>query len=503
METILSQLPSYIKKYPPSDQVILNDFLSSLQLYLVDTQADRNQLNTRFKELILKYHKNQEYYDLPFLWFAESYLSNSSRLLSLASFHADDFYRYLVNHLRGYSSTKGVFQLIAEGTSLSDLAWEQLQYTCMKLSIPLTSEELHVLETVLTLCNEDGINALNFAHIKSTVMNRFKSIRISKKLPQLFSKLNAFWSLHFFPPAFDLELLYVHFQLRESSSLKEIIDFQNPANTTLDYSFIYKIRDFPNMYYGILVIPTQFLESLLDYLQYCERQGQLILHEVTKIITSRRSISLALYQSYKGWRNITLTDWRRLVPLLTTKHPRKRRVKSKPLFLSPPFKDYWNYKQHSDLYKIITLYCKIPHFFSFNELPIGLSTNKKTVQLSKLEITLLKDFYHNQVFQISFSPFQLIIEFSLDRYWIKIPKIPLDQLSRLLGFLPSCLLYITETNIHMETVLTPELAQKIRNDLEWTVMPIILDHPPQKPVLNWYDPELQRWKPPLVLKSII
>lgn len=501
METILSQLPNYVTNYPPSDQIVLNEFLSVLQSYEVDTQAARKQLLESFQRFNNKYRNSEKFWSLPFLWFVESYFQNAYNLLSVASFHADDFYEYFVKQLRGDSDTHGVFQLVSKGTPLTDFAWEQLQYACNRLSVPLTSEELHVLEIVHTLCMEIGIKALNQSYIKNYFLNRAKSPTLSRKLVGLFSRLDSNWLLYFYTPAFDLELLFFHFQLSESTFLEDIIDFHDPTNTTLCYSNIYWIRGFHNTYCGILFVPTKFVESLRKYLQQCERLGQLILYELTKIDTSHLSVSLFLYQATKGWRNPTQTDWRRLVPILKTQNPRKKRIKHFSFYLSPPFNKFWHHNQSHNPSQIIALYCKIPRRFSFQELPLGSHNSQITMRLSKPEIKLLRELYLQKTLHVCFLSLRLISEFSLDNYWITLPKMPLDQLSRLLAWLPSSYLYLTETNIHIWTFLTSKLAQWLRTDLEWSVMPIVENHNPKNLVFDWYDLKTQQWKAPLVLTT--
>ena len=49
MKTILSQIPVYIVNYPPPDQIILNEFISILQNYEVDTQKARKQFFESFE----------------------------------------------------------------------------------------------------------------------------------------------------------------------------------------------------------------------------------------------------------------------------------------------------------------------------------------------------------------------------------------------------------------------------------------------------------------------
>ncbi|MFX1505506.1 MAG: hypothetical protein ACFFDC_05255 [Promethearchaeota archaeon] len=498
MKTILTQIPSYIAKYPPSDQIVLNEFLSILQNYVVDTQKARSQLFERFEGFQTKYHNSEKYLTLPFLWFVESYFSNSAKLLSVASFHADNFYEYLVKQLRGYSDTEGIFQLLRKSTPLTDLKWEELQYACNRLSVPLRSEELHALETIHVMSLEAGLSALDQRPIKTNIFNWVKSPSLYKKLENFFLRLDCKWFLRFYTPVFGLELLFFQFQLNESTALQDIIDFHNSMNTTLCNSSVYKIRGFQDMYSGILVVPTNSIDRLRIYLQKCHSQAKLVLHELTKIKTSRISVSLLLYQATKGWRTPTPTDWRRLVPMLKTKNPRRMRMKLTSYYLTQPFNE--QFTNNLDKSSLINLFCKIPREFSFKELPLGPNNDEIHVKLSKGDIKLLEEMYDENLVQIGFLSNGLIYEFSLDTYWIKTPKMSLDQLSRLLAWIPFCRLYFTENNIFIWSYLTSEFAQWLSTDLEWTVMPIIENHNPQRFKIDWYTDKEQQWKTPLILK---
>ncbi|MFX1514740.1 MAG: hypothetical protein ACFFC6_00380 [Promethearchaeota archaeon] len=502
MKTILSQTPVYIAKYPPSDQKILNEFLSILQNYIVDTQESRNQLFERFESFPAKYHESEQFLNLPFLWFVDSYFSNAAKLLSVASFHADDFYEYLVKQLRGYPDTEGVFQLLRKGIPLTDLKWEDLQYACNKLSVPLKSEELHTLETIHRMSLEAGTNALDQRYIKTTVFNTVKSPTVNKKLENFFLRLDSRWFLRFNVPAFDLKLFFFQFKLTNSTSLKEIIDFHDSTNTTLCNSSIYWNRDTPNMYCGILVVPVKSADVFFQYLQSCHNQDKVELIELTKIKTTRISVSLILYQATKGWRTPTPTDWSRLIPMLRTKSPRKIRTNLSSLYLSPPF-DKETIEEY-DLTRAVQLLCKLPREFSFKELVSGSNKDQIKINLTKIEFKLLKEMYQRNIVQIGFLSRGLVYEFSLDNYWIKVPKIPLDQLSRLLAWIPFCRLYFSENNIFIWSYLTREFAHWLRTDLEdleWTVIPIIENHRPQNFNFDWYDSDIQQWKTPHILKN--
>jgi hypothetical protein len=400
---------------------------------------------------------------------------------------------YLVQQLRGNSKTDGVFNLLRKGVKLTDTLWEDLQYASFKFGVPLSSEELQAIESIYSLIPEAGFHVLNPQRVKTMILNRVKSSKIAKNLPRLFKLLEANWFLRFHHPAFGIEQVVFHFQLQRSSTLEEIIEFDNPRNTTLTTSNVYQVnKNQQKSFIGILRVPKPEVENLRAYLLKKERQGKLILNGFTLVNDTRISYSLAHYQAGMGWRAPTPTSLRRLALPLKTAHPRKRRVKLPPYFLSPYLNQQWNYLQESDPTKVIKsiqIYSKFSAFYEDLYL-----------NLSKHDLAQLKELHEKKLWSISFYSNRLFLEFSPNCYWIKMPLMPLDQLSRLLITLPYTLLFFTKTQTNIWTSLPPELAQWMTKEFEtWSVIPILEKYYPFVFDSNWFDSESLEWKIPLVL----
>ncbi|MFX1285480.1 MAG: hypothetical protein ACFFB5_17715 [Promethearchaeota archaeon] len=500
LNIILSRLPSCIEKYSPKDQVLLIDFLEILQHY-EEADFNRNKLFNRINKFNQKYFGSDQYEKTPFLWFAYSYYSNANLILSVARFHADDFYEFLVKLLRDHNEIKGCFKLICENTPLLDLAWEQLQYLSAKL-VPLTSDHLHCLETIYSYVTEAGINSLNQNRLKDAISSRTRSIKIIQDFPDLLTLLEARWRLLFYPPAFEIETLYFQFQINESIPFLEIIDIKNAKNTTFCSSTIFNVRGLKNTYIGLIAIPSQLIERLKSYLKICEQKGKLILKDMSQIINIQMSYSLSNYKTDKGWHNLTETEWKRLSRPVKTSRPRKRRIKPSSFFLTSPFNNDFNYQQHPKADELLRIYCKSQRTFTYGELPFGNTGNQSTLSFSKKEIGVLRDLFESKVLQVDLVLNKLNQEFSWDLFWIRIPKlIPLEQLSRILELLPWTRIYYTRSDIHLLTFLTSKLAQWMSSDLEWIVIPVISLHYPITPSLDWYDLETNQWITPYMLKS--
>ncbi len=493
MDTILSRIPDLIKKrYSKEDQILLNEFLAVLRNY-DKADYDRNTIYELFEKFNRNFYRSNQYAKLPFLWFACTYFANAKIILSVARFHADSFKAYLVQQLRGNSKQEGVFNLLRKGVKLTDTLWEDLQYTSFKLGIPLSSEELQAIESIYSYIPEAGLHVLNPQRVKMMILNRVKSLKIAKNLPNIFTLLDMVWFLRFHHPAFGIEQVVFHFQLNESSPLEEIIEFDNFRNTTLCTSNVYQVIGFQRTFIGILRVPKPEVENLRNFLLKKERQGQLILHVFALVNDTRISCSLAHYQARMGWRTPTPTSLRRLALPLKTAHPRKRRMKLPPYFLSPSLNQHWNYLQESDPSHVVELYSKFSGFYSFYDLYSN---------LSKPDLAHLKELHKNYLFHISFYSNRLLLEFSPNFYLIKMPPMPLDQLSRLLISLPYALLFFTKNNTYVWTCLTNGWKKWMEKEFKtWVVIPIIEKYYPMVFDSKWFDSESLLWKLPLVLRK--
>ncbi len=504
IKTIIEQLPAHIEEYPPADQYLLMEFLSVLQHY-EEADYQRTKLSQRLIEYNERVIGTKKYLNTAFLWFIESYFSTANILLNVSTFHANSFYEYLTKYLRGSSTTPGVYGLVRESIPLTDLAWEQLQYSCDKLLVPLTNVQLRILKTIFSFITEDGVYALDPRKLKAVIVKNVvfpKKNKPSEELTRFFTLMDGRWFFLFFSPAFGLNRLVFQFQLQESTSLEDVIDFRNPANTVLTVSDVYSFRKVPNNYIAILLVPTEDIDRLESYLQNCERQGYIILRELSKITTVRKCISLNHYQENIGWIELSPTKLRRLTQLLQSKNPKKRQREKNSFFITPEFNLQWYYSQHQLPKEIIKLYCKNPPEYSYSNLPLRLIDNQDSNRLSRTEVGLLKQLHYNhQVVQIGFVPWRLVYDFSLDLHCIILHKIPFFQLERFLNLIPFSEIYSGEKSIYIWARLTPKLVKWIKNDLKWTVISIIRKQYPLNLDFKWFNVSRLKWKIPNLLKE--
>jgi hypothetical protein len=508
IKIIISQLPAYIAKYPFEEQKYLNDFFSVLQMYEIDTSESRTALANRFNELIIEYHNKDEYYHLPFLWFIDSYFTRANQLLSVARFHADKFYEYIVQHLRGNTQVDGAFQLIRIQTPLTDLKWEKLQYESEKLIIPLTNEEIHMLQSVYTYITNIHITELSQSHLKNYIKTQVKASGLPNKLHQLFTLLDAHWYIRINPAIFGLSYLYLHIQLKDLIKLEDIIDFHDPANTTLGASQIYQIKDDSTSFLGTILVPTSYIDILQSYIGKLEQRGKLLIKELSRVKNIQTSASLKLYEAEEGWKQFTKTEWQRVAQSLKTIHPRIKFLKLDPFFVTPIFKHKWNYKHAEDPNRIIMLFCKASRqLYKYKNLFLRKNKIENTVGFTKSELDFLEKIQKIGDANIGFRIDRLMYEFSLDNYWITTPPMSFEQLCRLISWLPLTRIVTTDykaseyQTYQLWTVLTKKFVDNLINDLEWKVWNIV---PIQRPLTlkkEWYNPYKHDWMCPAILSG--
>ncbi len=511
--TILEKLPSFIAKYPKEDRIFLKDFVNVLQFHEVEKYENRMLFSGRSEAFIEKYYfQHERYYELPYLWFAIDYFGIANRILSAEGFHADQFNQYLIRHLRGDSKTQGVFGLVRDTTPLNNLKWEILQYSCNKFTVPLTRDQLLILETVFSLIPKAGLKNLTQQRLKSAVANRRKKEqkdrrkkqRKSQEVRKLVTLLNAKWKIRLYPSAFGLDRLYFHFQLNETAKISEILGFKDPANTTLNSSVIYRELDFNN-YLGILFLPTKMLKPMEIYLNQCEDQRRIKLVDVTKVLDIQISKSLSLYKAGKGWRDINSKERRKLTQNLKNKK-KINQNSHKPFIVSPRFYSLWNYRQdeeHGTPNRFIELYCNSMPLFTFDDLQSRDPVRRNNFRVSEDDLELLSYLHKEQsVVQIDFDPIRLMRDYSLNEFWLGPIDIQEDWLMNLISYLPDSYIISTETKTFIWTRSTPEIIQWLKNDLKWPVNPISEQYGGELTQYSWFDPEVQEWIPPKLLSNI-
>lgn len=501
VKTILEQLPTHVEQYPPPDHLLLMEFLSVLQHY-EEADNQRNKLSQRFEEYNSKLLGTDQYLQTPFLWFTYNYFWNANLLLNISKFHADLFYEYLAKHLRGSSTTPGVYKLVREKIPLSDLTWEQLQYESNKLLIPLTENQLQILNSIYSSIAEIGVYSLDSRELRSEIVKqtRFpKNSKPSTELNRFFTRMDARWFLHFFSPAFGLEHMFIQLQLHESTSLENIIDFNDAANTVLTFSDVYRARNLFNTFIMYLLVPTHEINQLEKLFLYYKDEKLITIEELTYLTNTSISSSLNQYRTNSGWFELSASKMSKLTTFLKAKQPRTRQMENS-VFMTPTFNCGWTFRQHPLPTEIIKLYCKIPHEFVYPNLPLR-AGNEDTVSLSRAEIGLLKQLYYNEAVRIGFVPWRLVYALSLDLYCIILPKIPSFQLQRFLDLIPYSEIYFSENSTYIRARLTPKLVNWIKNDLKWKVISLIREHDRDDLNFDQFNSKELQWKTPKVLSA--
>jgi hypothetical protein len=496
IKTVVNQLPSYINQYQSDDQKLLNKFIAILQK--CESQPDRAR--SLLIDELLSFYQNIRgsdiYYNTAFLWFLDSYIENANLLLSVADFHAEDYYAYLAKHLRTNSDLKGAFQLIKEQVALTDLRWELLQYACVEPP-ELTLKEYDILNIIIRLIEKEGIRSLNPSFIRSKIQQETSS-NISKRLDRFLNPIQAEWVLWFNTQAFGIEEYKFRISLTGYDSFSQIFDFNDPMNTTLCRSPINADRNSPKTYIGIFKVPDHLEHEFLKFLQNHETNGNISIHEYDRITDKKISTSYNLYKVNSGWRNIKTSEWRRIKNSYTNNYNSEDKLTTPSFFLSPPFNPHWNFRKHTNAERAIEIYGNIPDTFSFNTLPFGV------VHSSHLPFTIrekahLKELYNNHVVNVYFQAIRLQNSFSLDYYDIQFPKIPLECLKDLLSYLPFCNLYFSESYLSIWARLTPDIASSISHNLNAKITSLIPINAPQPRTSDYFSFQDLKWNNPKII----
>ncbi len=502
IKTVISQLPPLIQHYPKSDQVLLNDFLDLLK-YFEEAEYQRAKLINRLTEYVNSLQGTDRYIQTPFLWFTITYFQNAQATLTWATFRADSFYRYLSQHLRHAKGSPGVFELLRKHTKLENLEWEQLQYASNKIQTPLSTSKLDLIESIFTIVENEGIYSLNSRILKRNLKSYFlKKSTYSNDLKAFFGQLESKWNLNFSPSGFGLEKIFIHLQLI-TAQLDKIIPFQDINNTTMRFSDIYYSRDENDTYFGVIFVPTQDKNLFFEYLEEKEEKGLLKINRLTPITSTYRSISLVKYKADKGWISLTKGQRKKQVDLLMNKIGKKTTARKKLHYFSPSFNKKWHFTQHQLPLELIKIYSNLSPSYSYESLPFTSSINKEENSFTKETIGLLKQLKYNNNLNIDWIPLRLVYEFSLDYYWIIIPKIPLPKLTRFLEILPYSVVHLAEDQIILYAYLTPQLAQWMREDLNWEVHFVSRLFSPINLQYEWFNEDRMEWETPSFLRKRI
>lgn len=499
--TFIDQIPKYLSPYSLSERKQIVELLDLLRL--CESQADmaRRKLSKRLETYCNQLRKGKDYYSTPFLWLAEIYFDNANLFLRVADFHAFNFYNFLVQIIRGINDLPGIFQLIREGTSLQDLKWEKLQYYVINsFKFPLTEEELITIKELYSYIYSAGIDGFSQKSITNHLKTKGMSERKYKDFIELLTLLDAGWNLFFYYPAFGLRYFYARFNVKKPCSLEEIIDFFDTTNTTLCHSRIYRIGELPNKFMGYLVVPEDKSGQLGKYFNQCERQNKLKLEEFVEIRDIYRSVSLSYYRACKGWPTLSSKEIKDLVQQLTVKHPRKLKKKPHALFHDTPYNHDWNYQQAQDPKQLIYLLCKLQQKFSYETLPINLETDE--IVFSRSEIEILENLIQKKLCQPFFILDRIHYEYSIDVYSIRVPYMPMKQISRLLKVLPYTQLNIMENSIVIWTPLSSQDRKWIKEDLGWEPLHIIPYKRQQALDYDWFNPKTLQWNPPKIFEDL-
>jgi hypothetical protein len=490
IRVIIKELPRFFSNYTVDDQKFLTLFLKPLN-HFEEADNNRERLAERLNKVQQEFIKTEIYVKHPFSWFAASYFENAEVALQISSFHADNFFDYILPILRGTAGEDdGFFQLIRKGTPLTDLKWEKLQYMCSKLHVPLTADQLQLLNGIYENITIKPWNFLRPRRLRSLILDQNDTPNLSRDLPKFFSMLNSYWTVWPYYPAFGLQTLFFHCKLSLNTRLEDIIDFQEKENQILRTSVISSVRNSQNEYIGVLMINDNQQSVLHSFFEQKMVEGLIKSFKLEKILENRWSYSLKQYRTTSGWQEVPKSQWDQQVNILKLKSLPRRRKAIDLAYLTPKVESNWNYLQLSDPYSAIEIICK-KNSFTFNDLLTG--------TFESAEYPLLRKFFEKNVLFLDFIPSRIRDEYSLDVYWIKTPKISLYQIKRFLNFVPDARTVFTENNCYLRTHLSNFMVKRITRDLNWDIYPVLPAHNIIQRDTSMFDKKSISWRIPRVL----
>jgi len=361
-------------------------------------------------------------------------------------------------------------------------------------------DQVQILETIYACIKKTGMSSLDPRRLKTEIFSQIKMSSKTKPLVELkrfFSLIQARWYLRFYSPAFGLDRLFFHVQLNGSSSLADMFGYQDPKNTVLSTSDIHQVRGLTDTYMGVLYIPTQDMDLLIKYIKQLENDNLLILHDLQKLKIRWSSSSLFQYKSDSGWKLSSQSVMNSLV--WESESSKRDENRHKNLYIPTSFNIEWHFTKHPLPCEIVKLYCKIPQKFSFTELPLGSLRNQRKKIFTADETGLIKQLYYNRVMQIGFVPWRIVNEFSIDSYYIDLPKLPSYKFNLLLKLLPYSEIIETEKNVKIWTRLPKNLVEWMKEKLNWEVHNVIPIFSRADLNYDWFNEEKLQWNTPEIL----
>lgn len=490
IQTILNLLPKYLPKFELYEREMITDFLVILN-HFEEADNKRGILINRFNKYSENAMKNKDYLSTPFLWYTVSVAREAIINLNISRFHPIEFYKFLLYQLREFH------QLIKKRTTLSSYKYEQLQAKCEKVDLILAHDEFEMLKTTNSAIENEKTKALSSKYIKGKI---FENASISAnykretEILRFYTLVGGKWWFLFRSSCFGLTRVFFHIYLKNDMELKEIIDFNDPDNTVLGLSDVDQVVNTKNEYIGTLLIPSRDIESLHNYLKQCEQKSYIHLKEFAIIQERKRTTAFTLYKPDRGWQILTAKKRKELIKYYQMK------ITEEGVEDNPKRNLQWSFTEYPHPLDIIKLYCNSPDQFSYSELPFDRIKGETEQGLSIKEIGLLKYLNQKKALEAGFTPLRLIHNYSVNTYYIKVPKIPLAKLNMLLNMLPFSETYISNRQIYIRARLSEKLSLLIKNDLKWIVFLILRVHTKPDMSVSWFEKESLDWIKPKIIQ---
>lgn len=509
LQLLVERLPPFVSHYAGTHQQYVADFIDVVRHVDVRIPSTRNHFTEAANAFLEKYiiqepgYGISEYWTLPFFWFVGGFLRRAIDFLE-AKDNFNHFLQISYDLLHGTENSEGVFTFLKQGLALSDNRWEQLQFQAHEYHLPLSPDELNMVQLLYRILPDLKYTNLSISTIEGLFRQHGASTKQIQSIADFSKRQGLYFSSLVNWPRLGVEEFELTLKTTPKTELKDVLDFTDHLNSVLTESRIYtpwqESKD-ERTFVGILRVPLGHEHATRSFLMEKQEIGIVRSFRLAKVLERMKSFSLTTYISNEGFQRFTTQEiWQTLGELMDGKgQPAKslneilpdpdffilRYIPGKQIPLTHEFA-----RIRDDAVKQIDLAHSPPSFATRNPALLNALQQRGALILS---LTL-----SNLVKSIGLSPFQ----------YLQLPNLPAAQLKNLLRFALES--YVNRTS-HGVNVITkvPPLVAKVFHTPGWapsrrsSIFEVVSAHKKTWVGPQYLDAINQRWTTPVTLKDYV
>ncbi|MHA2328563.1 MAG: hypothetical protein ACXACR_08585 [Candidatus Hodarchaeales archaeon] len=422
INTLIQQLSLQIPHYNNISQRILREFCDPFRkISSQQPLASQTTVKESLKQFDTHYRFSNEYFQLPFLWFACDFFDLVHKYLILRK-EPLGFIRRTLRKACLFTRKQISLESVPE--------WEQLQYACNRSIIPLIhihyTDEVQILDQLHSLIDEYGLGSLNPKRIQNTVKPSLRGPpwRPTQKvqIQTFFDLTQVLWYLHFHPKAFLMSRLLVNLTILKPKEFKKYQQVFSSSKILVSRTYR-TLEGSQESFVGRFIIPHNTYDNFLDFLQIGAEKGVFMIIECQKIVDFKHTVSYAFYRAEKGWSYNT----DQFKKITRKKNPLKRLnpMFSENLRTTGKWNNEWsclNSHKRKQMIKALCMYWKNLSYDDLLKLAGNVKLNQDRTRLLEPYNQVLRELHEERVFQIIMAPWGLIRSYSIDLWEITPPR---------------------------------------------------------------------------------